>query len=295
MKGFGTHETELIGTLARVPDAVVMTSLRRTYDARFNRDLLKDVAAETSGYFRETLEALVRGPLAQDVHCLYDALHGAGTKEAVLNDVLLGRSNADLRAIAADYHHRHRTTLESAVRGDLSAKTERLFAMVLAAQRAEDSAPVMQYQLDQDVSELHRATEGKMGTDELAVCHIFAHRSDGQLRAVSAEFMRRYQRPLEKVISSEFSFHMKDALLRMLAVAEDRAMADAIALEDTVKGPGTKDRLLVNRTVRLHWNKQHLQQVKGAYRHKYKKELAQRIKGDTSGHYEAALVAIVGH
>lgn len=295
MKGFGTRENELIQTLVRIPDPVVMAAVRRTYDTRFSRDLLKDIHSETSGYFRETLEALARGPLAQDVYCLHDALAGAGTKEDALDDVLLGRSNADMRAIAHEYARVHGKSLESMVRGDLSMKTERLFAMVLAAQRAEESAPVVPQQLEADVTELHRATEGRMGTDQLAVCDIFSHRSDGQLRAISAEFQRRYQRSLDKVIRSEFSGHMESALLRMLHVAEDRAMADAVALEDTMKGPGTKDRLLVNRVVRLHWHRDHKQQVKGAFKHRYNRDLAQRIKGDTSGHYESALVAIVGN
>lgn len=86
---------------------------------------------------------------------------------------------------------------------------------------------------------------------------------------------------------------MKDAFLRMLAVAEDRAGADAKALEACMAGPGTKDRLLVNRVVRARWDRGHWGQVKGAYRHFHKgRELGDRVAGETSGHYRKLLVRL---
>ena len=293
MKGFGTRENQLLDTLVRIPDPVIMANLRHTYNQRLMRDLMKDVDSETSGYFRETLLALVRGPLHQDVHNIHEAIRGAGTNETVLNDVLLGRSNVDMHAIKREFHRLYHKDLEWEVRDDLSGKTERLFAMVLAGQRQEDSAPVIPQELDRDVTELHRATDGRMGTDQITVCQILSSHSDGQLRALAQEFHRKYHKPLSKVIASEFSGHMKDALLRMLAVAEDRAMADAHALEDNMRGAGTKDRLLLNRIVRIHWDRNHLSQVKGAYRHAFKRELSARVRGETSGHYQKTLVALV--
>ncbi len=80
----------------------------------------------------------------------------------------------------------------------------------------------------------------------------------------------------------------------MLRCGTDRALRDAMLLEDTMKGPGTKDDLLVHRVVRYHWDKAHMQQVKGAYKHKYKKDLSTRIKGDTGGDLERLLLACIG-
>lgn len=236
----------------------------------------------------------MRGPLAQDVYNLHRALAGMGTKESLLNDVLLARSNADMRAIKAAYAATHGRPLERDVRDDLSLKTERLFAMVLAATRQEDAAPVLPQQVDADVADLHRATEAtKLGNDAITVCAVFANRSDGHLRAVAHAYEAKYHIPLEKVVQKEFSGHMLDALLLMLRAGTDRAMRDARLLEETMKGMGTKDDLLVNRVVRVHWDRAHLEQVKGAYRHKYKKELRERIKGDTKGDYERLLLAMI--
>ena len=293
MKGFGTNEATLIQVLSR-PDPLQMATLRRSFDQRFMRSLSKDLEKETSGYFREGVLALIRGPLEEDVHLANKAIAGLGTKEAMLNDVLLGRSNADLHAIKAAYQHQHRRSLEADVRNDLSLKTEKLFSMVLAATRADESAPVYPAQVDQDVAELHRATQGtKMGTDQNAVCAVLSQRSDGQIRAIAHAYHARYHRELSQVLAKEFSGHMKDALLRMLGCGEDRAKADAQALEDAMRGPGTKDQLLVARVVRMHWDRQHLQQVKGAYRHFHKRELGQRVRGETSGDYQRLMVALI--
>lgn len=292
MKGFGTDEQALIRTLSRL-DPLQIALLNHTYQQRHGRNLEADIASETSGYFEEGLLAIVRGPLAQDVHNLHKAIAGPGTKETVLNDVVIGRSNADMNAIKAAYQAKYHRSLEPDVRGDLSGKTERLFSMVLAATRQEDAAPVVPQQLEQDISELHRSTEGKVGADQIAVCAIISNRSDGQLRAIAHAYEAKYRIPLERVIEKEFSGHMEEALLMMVRGGTDRAMRDARLLEDTMKGMGTKDDLLINRVVRFHWNRQHMEQVKGAYRHQFKRELRERIKGETKGDQERLLLAMI--
>jgi annexin A7/11 len=199
MKGFGTDKAVLIRVLSKV-DPIRMQLIRYSYRQRFGKRLEDAIASETGGHFRDGLLALVRGPLEQDVYNLFHAIDGIGTKEVVLNDVLLGRSNADLTAIKTEYHRTYKRLLESDVKGDLSGKTERMFDMVLAARRAEESAPVIPQQVDADVTELYRATEGQFGTDEVSVCAIITMKSDAQLRAISQAFEAKYRIPLDKVI-----------------------------------------------------------------------------------------------
>ncbi|KAH8808135.1 annexin-like protein [Xylogone sp. PMI_703] len=293
MKGFGTDEKTLIHVLTRL-DPLQMAAVREAYHRRFGRHLLQDVQSETSSWLEEGLCAIIRGPLQQDCHILFTAMSGPGTKEAILNDVLLGRSNADLRAIKELYQKLYHKSLEAAVRDDLSMKTERHFMMVLAANRNEESSPVIPQQIEQDVTEIYKATEGKIGTDQLLVCEILTHRSDAQIGAIAYTYEKRYSRTLETVIKKEFSGHMESALLHQLRTGTDKAMRDAILLEEAMSGVGTEDRLLVTRVVRYHWDRNHMQNVKGAYQHKYRTGLANRIKGETSGDYERFLLACLG-
>lgn len=272
MKGFGTNEKELIRILA-TKDPLQINVLRETYNRVHRRHLINDVESETSGYFEKSLVALIRGPLLQDVHILRQATDGPGTKEKVLNDVLLGRSNADMKAIKDLYQKTFRQSLEAAIKADLSMKTERHFLMVLAANRNEDAVPVVPQQIDADVMELYKATEGKTGTDELLVCNILTQRSDAQIRAIAHTYKQKFTRDFETVINKEFSGHMKLALLHQLRTGTDRAMRDALLLEDAMAGMGTEDNLLINRVIRVHWDRNHMQNVKGAYQHKFHKGL----------------------
>ena len=292
MKGFGTDEATVIRILAHMPPQE-LPALKQTYQQHHHRNLESDLKGELSGYFEFAVLAILRGPLQQDVWCLNDALKGAGTKENLLDDVLVGRSNADIRAIKHAYQQTYRRSLESDVKSDLSAKTERMYSMILSASRQEESAPVYPQAVDQDVSELHRATEAKTGAEQLTVCSILTSRSDGQIRAIAQSYEHKYRRALETVLKDEFAGHMEDALVRMVRSGADKAMRDAIALEECMKGPGTKDERLVTRIVAMHWDRQHVGQVKGAYRHRYGRELVSRVKGETSGDYERMLCAML--
>ena len=199
MKGFGTDERTLIRILSK-KDPLQMALLVNTFGHRYGKSLQSWVESETSGYFRDALVALIRGPLAQDVYNAHRALKGLGTREGLLNDVVLSRSNADLNAIKQEFQRVHRRPLDQEVREDLSLKTEKLFDMVLAARRAEESAPVLPQQVERDVTDVYQATEARVGADQLTVCGIFASRSDGQLRAVAHAYEQRYRKPLDRVI-----------------------------------------------------------------------------------------------
>lgn len=87
---------------------------------------------------------------------------------------------------------------------------------------------------------------------------------------------------------------MEAALLMQLRTGVDKAMRDAQLLEDAMAGAGTKDELLVSRVVRAHWDRAHMQNVKGAYRHRFHKDLGARIRGETSGDYEKLMLACIG-
>ncbi|KAJ4300173.1 hypothetical protein N0V88_002842 [Collariella sp. IMI 366227] len=293
MKGFGTDEKALIRILA-TKDPLQAQVIRDAYTRIHRRNLVADIESETSGWFEAGLVALVRGPLLNDAYLLRQAMDGIGTKEKALNDVLLGRTNADMNAIKGEYQRVFRRRLEDDVRGDLSMKTERHFMIVLGAQRAEESAPVVKPDIDRDVNDLYNATEGKVGTDEMKVCSILSTRNDSQLRAIAYEYKQKYARNLEDVIRKEFSGHMEDALLYQLRNGVDKYMHHATLLEDAMAGAGTKDYLLVSRVVRYHWDRQHMANVRGAYENKYRRNLASRIKGETSGDYERLMLACIG-
>lgn len=292
MKGFGTNQKVLISILCKA-DPLAIERLKDTFSKRLGRDLKKDIISETSGNFENVLVALVHGPLKQDVYAIRKALKGAGTDEAILDDVLLGRSNADLLAIKQAYSAEFKgRSLEADVRDDLSGDVRALYNIVLTASRPEENVPITADAINQTVKDLHHAM-GTLMPNAAVVSRIFARHSHHQLRQIKQQYDLQFKSVLERTVESKFSGHIKAALVAILQSAVDPIKRDVEGLENAMKGWGTKDTHLVERLVRIHWDRNRMQQVKAMYRGIYHKELADRVKGETSGDYKAALVAIL--
>lgn len=292
MKGFGTNEKKLIEIMAK-RDPIQMNTIRTQYDQRLMRNLIKDLESETSGYFEKGLVAIARGPLIGDCFALMEAMKGLGTKEAVLDDVLVGRSNADINAIKAEYQRLFNKSLEGDLKGDLSAGTEQMYMMIINARRNEDSAPVIPQEIERVITDLQNGMGNMISKNATQVCQILFSKNDAQLRAICQAYQTRFHKSLESVVKSKFSGHMEDALLLLLARANNRAKAEAERLEDAMKGLGTKDELLVQRVVRNHWDRNHMAAVRQAFKQAYGRDLVDRIKGETRGDYERLMVGCV--
>ncbi|KAI1046979.1 hypothetical protein LB505_014506 [Fusarium chuoi] len=296
MKGMGCDEKALIRVLIspKYADPWTMAQLVRDYNSRFMRDLAKDIESETRGDFETCLLALVRGPLENDVQNLSKALNRAGTDEDALNDVLLCRSNADIRAIIAEYKRFRGKELLVDIKEDVDDTLYRLYSMVLAARRAEDNAPVIPHEIDQKITELQRATEGTIGANAVSVAQIFTSSNDAQVRAMNDAYQHKYHRSLESVIEKEFRGDMEDVLLRILYHAQDRARADAGRLSMPLNKSMRKDRLFINRLVSLYWDQGRLYQTKQAYKPVTGATLSGNIKSVLSGDYKDFALALIG-
>lgn len=67
----------------------------QAYKSRYGKDLIELLKKETSGYYERTLCALALGPLEGDVSLLHEAIAGAGTKESIVTEILIGRRKPD--------------------------------------------------------------------------------------------------------------------------------------------------------------------------------------------------------
>lgn len=86
---------------------------------------------------------------------------------------------------------------------------------------------------------------------------------------------------------------MQQALLFAVRGGIDKAGRDASLLEETMRGLGTKDTLLIHRIIKLHWNKPHFENVKKAYYDKYSRTLEDAVYSETSGDYRKLLLAVI--
>lgn len=273
-----------------------MEQLRKAFEAQVGKSLIQVIEKETSGWFEYGLRGLVLGPLGFDVWLIHRGCHGLGTHEDLLVEVLVGRTNEDIEMLKAEYRRIYHADLKRIVDGELSMKTERMFDMILAANRPPEHYPVDPKQVEKDIRELYDAGQGRMGTDEITFCGIIFNRSDAQLRQIAQGYKHRHRKALDHVIHEEFSGHMQHALLYVVQGALDIMGRDARLLEAAMEGSGTKDERLTYRIVRAYWKgggHQYLHGIRQAYQEKYHHNLIKRIKGETSGHYERLLVALL--
>ncbi|CAI9637586.1 annexin a7 [Alternaria burnsii] len=292
MKGFGTDEKALIATLAK-KDPMQINTIRTQYDQRLMRNMVQDLEKETSGYFAKGLVEIARGPLVSDCYNLMEAMKGMGTKEVILDDILIGRSNADINAIKQKYQELFKRPLQKDLQGDLSAGTEQMYDMIVAARRAEDSYPVNPQEIEQAVTDLQAGMGGFASKNVPQVCQILTSKNDAQLKAMANSYQQRFHKSLDSVLKSAFSGHMEDALRLLVHRATNRPEAEAVRLEESMAGLGTKDEILVQRVVRCHWDRNFMNAVSNAYKQVYKKDLVKRIEGETRGDYEKLMVACV--
>lgn len=297
MKGMGCDEKALIRVFTdpKYANPWAMTQLKEDFNRKFVRHLEKDIESETRGDLETALLALIRGPLENDARVLEKALVRAGTDEDALLGVLVGRSNADIRAISAEYRRVHGRELLVDIKDDVKEDMYRLYSMVLAGTRAEDHIPVLEHEIDQKVTELQRATEGRIGVNAVAVAQIFTSCNNAQIHALSAAYQRKYHRALRDVIEDEFRGDMEKILLTMLELATDRARCDAGWLREPLFKTPRKDRLLIHRVLMLRSDPPRLTAAKVAYKQRFGTTLRGDLKAIISNeYYESLMLRLIG-
>ncbi|KAI5784642.1 hypothetical protein EDC01DRAFT_203883 [Geopyxis carbonaria] len=287
-------KADVIKILAK-RDGPTIDAIRRGHDAAHG-DLVKRLIKEMSGDFETVLVATALGPGPESfVFWAHRAVAGGGTNESMLTEAVMCVPPHIMAGMKELYPRKYRKTLEAAVRGDLSLKTEDLF--VAALDPPDPNAPATQQQAIADAAEFHTATAGRMGTSENTVIRLLTRRNAAQIAAMAAEYDRRHETgtagTFVRRIDKEFSGHMKHAMLYIANGAVDAVGRDAKLLEDAMAGMGTKDDLLIMRVVRCHWNRIHMESVKNRYQQMYGRTLHSRVDGETRGRYCEMLLAMI--
>ncbi|KAL7941318.1 hypothetical protein V8C42DRAFT_348822 [Trichoderma barbatum] len=307
MKGVGCDESALIRIFAhrKYQDPWALDQLKTDYEARYMTGLDTVIKGETKGNFEEVLLALIRGPLAHDIFTLHNALSGPNTDEEALHDVLLCRSNADIRAISGEYERAQGGNLLQFIRDNVDKSLFPLYSLVLSGTRAEDAAPVIPTDIDHKTTEMYRLTRGNVCTDTTAVMEILVGASPNQLRAMNVAYNQKYRGSLESVIEEKFLSGMQDALLRtLISATAGVGKADADGLLAPLMKIGKNDKVFVYRALRLYWgDRKRLQDAQAACQKTYNMSLGdllrnqprKSLEGDKFAHNESVVAASRTH
>merc|ERR1719192_2267958 len=287
MKGWGTDEGGLIDVICS-KTFEEMDAINNDYTENIERDLIKDIKSECSGDFEDILVGLCTNRAKYDAALLHKALAGMGTNEKLLTEVLCYRTKDELKEIEEAYNEEYDTDLKTALENDLSGNTEKL-ALKLLDPADYERDPEDEKQVLEDVEKLYNAGQGKWGTDEGVFIRIIGGSSREYREKLYWSYAENTKKgsSLTSAIKSEFSGDVERALVALVTPTH---IYYAEQLHDAMEGMGTNDTKLIRCIVTQ--KERYLQQAAEHYLQTYGQSLESDIKGDTSGDYERALIAI---
>jgi len=174
----------------------------------------------------------------------HKAMAGLGTNQTILIEMLCTKSNSELQAIKEQYKALFTRDLEKALDGDLSANFKRYMVMVIQGTR-DESNTVDQSKVSEDVKNLYKSSEGRIGTDDEAFMMIFANRGYQHLHQVNVAYEAATTHTLEHAVKKGFSSHLEAALLMTLNRARGDSHVAAQLLQEAMKGLGTDEPKLI--------------------------------------------------
>ena len=146
-----------------------------------------------------------------DVRNLYEAGAGrAGTDEITFCGIIMNRSDTQLRAIAQEYHRKHRQTLDQAIYSEFSGHMQYTLLYVVDGALHPNS---------RDARLIHQAMEGLGTKDERLTYRIIRSYWWGgpsHMEAVKQAYYHKYKEDLIKRVKSETSGDYERLLVRIL-------------------------------------------------------------------------------
>lgn len=290
MKGLGTDEQAIIDVFAhRTADQ--RAQLVKQYKTMYGKDLIKDLKSELRGHFEDVVESMCYPLDELDARELRRAMEGAGTDETTLIEILVSRSNAQIRRVREIYSRLYPgRDLEKDLAKETHGHFERILISLAQANR-DENPHVDMHAVQKDAEALYRAGEGRLGTDESTFNRILVSKSKPHVKAVIDAYKLLSKHDLEDALKSEMSGDLLRSFLAIVRCIRNEPRYFAYELYKSMKGMGTRDNHLIRIVVTR--CEVDMADIKREYKEIHKKSLEDAISGDTSGDYKKMLLALV--
>jgi len=289
---WGVDDKLLINVLAGLDSESVM-EVRKSYEKQFDRDLLKDIHADTTGHFGQLLDLLILTPVERDAHLLQESMKGVGTNDSELIEILVSRPSEHMKKVREHFAHAYKGSLDEWIAGDTSGHYKDFLMRLANAERTKASEKVDPEKVASDAKALYRAGEGKLGTDDTTFIEFFSTRSSKHIRKVAEEYEKEYTHSLETAVRKEFSGDLEKALIWCLEFFMDHYTFFAKRIHNSVHGAGTKNKELI-RVIATRRDVD-LQEIADAYQKLYSHSLKEVLHSETSGDFQILLMEIIKH
>jgi len=280
MAGWGTDEDSLTYLVCTIPERIRNQIFVR-YNERFGKGLLEHISSETSGKYKKVLEMQAMAPEDCRARFLYEAMKGCGTSEDQLIRIFCQCDLPERRQIKEAFLRMYSRTLDDWVASETSGNFKKSLMAMLAATEQE-------FDIEKDCQTIEASMNG-WGTDESALLNAVCSKTPKQMEQLNEKFMELFARDLLAWVKSETSGNFQAVLMGCIRGPMKQL---AHSVRDCMKGWGTAELGLLTMLV-------HLPDFKKAalvkqYRIEFPgRDLIKDIKGDCSGDFEKALLALV--
>uniref|UniRef100_A0A8C5N139 Annexin n=1 Tax=Leptobrachium leishanense TaxID=445787 RepID=A0A8C5N139_9ANUR len=282
IKAKGVDEATIIDILTKRTNAE-RQQIRAAYQNATGKSLDEALKKALKSHLEEVVLALMKTPAQYDAHELNAAMKGLGTDEDTLVEILVSRTNSQMKEINCVYK----------TESKMSFMREFLLqaAFLDDAQHKGDSAGGVKgaagFNASEDANNLDKAIKAK-GVDEASIINILIKRSNAQRQAIKEAYLKSKGKSLDETLKTNLSGPIKEIILALLLTP---AECDAESLKAATKGLGTDEATLIEILVTR--TNQQIKAIKKAYHEAYKTELEKDIAEDTSGDFQKTLLALL--
>uniref|UniRef100_A0A4W4HD41 Annexin n=1 Tax=Electrophorus electricus TaxID=8005 RepID=A0A4W4HD41_ELEEL len=282
----GVDEPTIIEVLVKRSN-IQRQQIKAAYQQATGKSLEGALKSALQGELEDVVLGLLRTPAQYDAQQLKLAMKGLGTDEDTLVEILVTRSNREIKDIKMAYKDEFKSELENDIKSDTSGDFRNALLALSKATRSEDKV-VQEDLADKDARALYEAGEKRKGTDCAVFIDLLTSRSVPHLRKVFQLYSKYSKVDMAKAIDLELKGDIENCLI---AIGNKPAFF-AEKLNLAMKGSGYKGKILTRIIVSR--SELDLVQIKQEYKKMYGKTLYKDILDETKGDYERILLALVG-
>ncbi|KAK9134289.1 hypothetical protein Syun_013619 [Stephania yunnanensis] len=274
--GWGTNEKLIISILAH-RTSTQRKLIRQAYAELFGVDLLQSLDKELSSDFEKVVLLWTVDPAERDAILAHDTARKWHPNNRVLLEIACTRSSLELFAVKQAYHARFKRSLEEDVAYHTTGDFRKLLVPLVSSFRYE--GPEVNMTLAKTEAKILHENISNKAYNHDDIIRILTTRSKPQLNATFNHYNNEFG------MLSDLKTDPEDGFLAAL-----RAIIKCL----------TNPEKYFEKVLRLAINKTgtdeiDMKQIKEEYYRRNSVPLERAIAHDTSGDYEAMLLALIGH
>lgn len=259
----------------------------QTYLGTYGEPIKEKLEKKLSGSLKALILGLMKTPVEYDAEQLYLSMKGAGTNEALLDEIIVTRPASHISQVREIYPTLYKATLEEDIKGDTSGVYLNLLIALLQGNRGDNPYPntkAMQKVVDELREKDPKTGEDKNKLDKDNYVKCFSLRSFGELCTICRLYEKTYNTPLVKDIKKSFKGDDEELFLIIMNYISDPGSFFAKLINKDEKDAII--RIMISRS------EVDMDSIREAYKELYNKELVDDIKEKYKDEYQRALLIL---